>query len=196
MREYWVKMLTQLADPVLDTFVSREKKMPVAGNEARLQVTYLEALGRLLCGMAPWLEQEQDDPAEEALRKKYAALAREAVDAATDPASPVVCNFSDHAPDGTPISAQPLVDAAFLGQALLRAPGELWEKQDPRVKENLIAAFQKSAGIRSYRSNWLLFSAMVQTALALMGQKPDMMHVDYAMFAFEKWYKGDRKSVV
>ena len=67
MREYWVKMLTQLADPVLDTFVSREKKMPVAGNEARLQVTYLEALGRLLCGMAPWLEQEQNDPAEEAL---------------------------------------------------------------------------------------------------------------------------------
>ena len=33
MREYWVKMLTRLADPVLDTFVSREKKMPVAGNE-------------------------------------------------------------------------------------------------------------------------------------------------------------------
>ena len=145
MRQYWVKMLLKLADPVLDTFVSREKKMPVAGNEGRLQVTYLEALGRLFCGMAPWLEQEQTDPEEEALRRKYAALAREAIDAATDPASPVACNFSDHAPDGTSVSAQPLVDAAFLGQALLRAPGELWEKQEPRVKENLIAAFQKSA---------------------------------------------------
>ncbi len=185
MREYWIKKLLQLADPVLDTFVTRTKKMSEAGNEQRLSVMYLEAIGRLLCGMAPWLERKQLSSSEEALRQKYAALSREAIDAATDPDSPVACNFSDA------VGAQPLVDAAFLGQAILRAPNELWEKLEDRVKENVIACFKKSAQIRSYRSNWLLFSAMIQTALARMGEKPDMMHVDYALFAFEKWYKGD-----
>ena len=35
---------------------------------------------------------------------------------------------------------QPLVDSAFLSQAMLRAPNELWKKLEPRVQANVIAS--------------------------------------------------------
>ena len=61
-REYWVPLLTRIAGPVLKSLSERKLKaeMPVEaphGNTAdRRQYTYLEAMGRLLTGIAPWLE--------------------------------------------------------------------------------------------------------------------------------------------
>ena len=59
-REDWVRMLKEIADPVLKNAAEGKlhARMPVeqrpgAGREA---FTHLEAVGRLLCGMAPWLE--------------------------------------------------------------------------------------------------------------------------------------------
>ena len=60
-REYWIQVLTRTAHPVLKALSERRLKaqMPVEaphGNVAeRRQFTYLEAMGRLLTGMAPWL---------------------------------------------------------------------------------------------------------------------------------------------
>src|SRR6476661_4752204 len=60
-REYWIKTLTHIADPVLNNLSRRElkKNMPVEAlpgrKEERAQFSYLEALGRLFAGMAPWL---------------------------------------------------------------------------------------------------------------------------------------------
>ncbi len=57
-RAYWTRTLTRIADPVLLALKDRKLKatMPVEaphGNVAdRRQFTYLEALGRLLSGMA------------------------------------------------------------------------------------------------------------------------------------------------
>lgn len=192
MRDEWITLITKLADPVLTIFVERRQDMPAQGDATRKHFMYLEALGRLLCGMAPWLELGGDDTEEGKLRQKYAEMAREAIDAATDPASPVYCNFTDELPSlKRPYAAQPIVDAAFLGQAFLRAPEALWGKLEPRVKSNVISAFKTVAKIRCFRSNWLLFSGMVETALDMMGGKADMMHVDYGLFAFTNWYKGD-----
>ena len=151
--------------------------------EGRKQVTYLEAFGRLLAGMAPWLELGPDDTAEGKLRKKYLDLALQGLHNATDPAAADYMNFNK--------GGQPLVDAAFLSQALLRAPTQLWEKLDKVTQQNMITALKSSRVIRPYESNWLLFSAMVEAALLKFDGAADQMRIDYAVRQHMKWYKGD-----
>ncbi|HEV2445302.1 MAG TPA: DUF2264 domain-containing protein, partial [Candidatus Sulfopaludibacter sp.] len=61
-REYWLRTLEKLAGPVLRHLAAGtlKRSMPVecaTGNVAdRRKYTHLEALGRLLAGIAPWLE--------------------------------------------------------------------------------------------------------------------------------------------
>lgn len=186
-RAYWLATMSRIADPVLNALAHKQLKatMPVeARGKGREAFAHLEAFGRLLAGMAPWLERPGQDTQEEQARQRYAHLARLALDAATDPASPDYCNFS--------FSFQPIVDAAFLAHALLRAPTELWEKLDPRVKQQLIEAFKATRTRKPYASNWLLFSALIETALYRFGEPSwDAMRIDYALKQHEQWYLGD-----
>jgi len=188
-REYWVQLLTKVAQPVLSALSERRLKslMPVEaphGNaQERRQFTHLEALGRLLAGIAPWLESGPSDGKEGALRARYVDLTREAIDAATDPASPDFMNFCN--------GRQPVVDTAFFALALTRARTEIWKKLKPRIQRNTIAAFESSRKILPSYNNWLLFPAMVEAALAFMGAWWDPMRVDYAIRTLNAWYKGD-----
>jgi hypothetical protein len=184
-RAYWVEVLTRTSHPVLQALSERKLKatMPVEaphGNVAeRREFTYLEALGRLLAGIAPWLESGS----EASLRGQYSELARAAIAAGVDPASPDFMNFTH--------GSQPVVDAAFLALAVLRAPTELWQKLDPRTQQQLIKALESSRVIQPNYSNWLLFSATVEAALSTMGVWWDPMRVDYAVRSLDTWYKGD-----
>lgn len=188
-REYWIQLLTKVSEPVLRSLSQKKLKqeMPVEaphGNVAeRRRFTYLEALGRLLSGIAPWLESGSQNGPEGALRNQYAAWSRIAIDAATDPASPDFMNFDE--------GSQPVVDTAFLALAILRAPNELWKRLDARVQRNVIHAFESSRQILPGYNNWLLFSAMVEAALSFMGAWWDPMRVDYAIRTMNTWYKGD-----
>ena len=188
-REYWYRTAVRIARPVLAALAGRTLKasMPVEGagdpRYDRKHFTYLEALARTLAGIAPWLECRGLEGEEEVLRAEMAALARSAVDAATDPASPDFLDFG--------FSFQPIVEAAFLGHALLRAPGELLEKLDPRVKGNLEAAFRATRSRKPHFNNWLLFAAMVEAGLSRLGAEWDRMRVDYAFRQHEEWYAGD-----
>jgi hypothetical protein len=188
-RAYLVKTLCKIADPVLVALSKHElkKTMPVecveGALEGRKQVTYLEAFARLLSGMAPWLELGADETAEGKLRGKYLGLALKGLHNATDPASADYMNFNK--------GGQPLVDAAFLSQALLRAPTQLWGKLDKETQQNLIRELKSSRAIRPYESNWLLFSAMVEAALLKFDGSADQMRIDYAIRQHMKWYKGD-----
>ena len=181
-RAYWTRMLTQVAKPVLTALSQRRLKLDMPVEAApnvkdRPAYTHLEALGRLLSGMAPWLESGSPDAA------RYAEMARASIAAAVDPASPDLMNFSQ--------GSQPVVDAAFLALGILRAPTALWQKLDPATKTRLIAAMQSSRVIQPGFNNWLLFSAMVEVFLAHAGEKWDAMRVDYAVRQHEQWYKGD-----
>ncbi len=116
-RGFWVGVMRRLADPVLSHLSEGTLKasMPVEQAEGtdRRGVTHLEALGRLVAGLAPWIDLAPDDTAEGRLRADYAARTRRAIARAVDPASPDFLNFTRE--------RQPLVDAAFLAQGILRA---------------------------------------------------------------------------
>jgi hypothetical protein len=188
-REYWVQVLDRISGPVLKALSERKLKaeMPVEaphGNIAdRRQFTYLEAMGRLLTGIAPWLESGPKSGSEGALRSQYAEWSRMAIAAGTDPASPDFMNFNR--------GSQPVVDTAFLALAILRAPTELWHKLELATQRNVIAALESSRVIQPPYNNWLLFSAMVEAALSFMGARWDPMRVDYAVRTVDTWYKGD-----
>jgi hypothetical protein len=186
-RDLWVGVARRLADPVLENLAAGTLKarMPVeeAKGAGRGAVTHLEAFGRLVAGLAPWLELPEDATEEGRIRARCAGLARRALAAAVDPASPDFLNFT--------AERQPLVDAAFLAQGLLRAPRALRESLDGATRERLVRALESTRAIPPVFSNWLLFSAMVEAALARLGATWDQMRVDYALRQHAQWYKGD-----
>ncbi len=186
-REVWTAALRRIADPVLTNLAkgTLKARMPVeqAAGSKRQTVTHLEALGRLIAGIAPWIELPADDTAEGRLRLQYADLARRAIGRAVDPSSPDFLNFTRE--------RQPLVDAAFLAQGLLRAPRTLRDALDPETKRNLIAALESTRIIVPGFNNWLLFSATVEAGLARLGAPWDRVRVDYALRQHDQWYKGD-----
>lgn len=185
-RKYLVRSLIKIADPVL-VALSQNKlvaTMPVeAVTKGREQYTYLEAFGRLLAGMAPWLELGPDESKEGQLREKYILLARKCLHNATDPASPDFMNFNK--------GGQPLVDAAFLVQALLRAPKQLWEPLDQQTKDNILRALRSTRAIKPGNNNWLLFSAMVEAAMLKFTGSCEMAPIERAIDAHVNWYVGD-----
>lgn len=187
-RKFWLDSMLKIASPVLLHLKNRtlKQEMPVEMKEgtAREKFSHLEALSRLLQGMAPWLERVSTDEKEENLRLKYADLSRAAIGAGTDPESPDYMNFSD--------DFQPIVDSAFLAHAILRAPNELWEKLDDRAKHNVIRAMKATRTRKPIFSNWLLFSAIIEAFLYKVGEKSwDPMRIDYAIKQFDQWYLGD-----
>lgn len=146
-REYLVNALIKIAEPVLEALSKNQLKelMPIESapyQEAdRKNYTYLEVLGRTLAGMAPWPELGPDDSPEGQLSEKYILLALQSIRIATDPESGDFMNFTK--------GGQPLVDAAFLSYAFLRAPNQLWGRLSSTDKEHVIigvAGHQPKAG--------------------------------------------------
>ena len=122
-RAAWVEMLMKVSEPVIANLAAQQlkKNMPVEaqkGHETkRAAATHLEALGRTLAGLAPWLAASGLDSAEEALRVKMAAQTRKALANAVEPTSADKLDFT--------VATQNLVDAAFLALGLSRAKNEL-----------------------------------------------------------------------
>ena len=95
-------------------------------------------------------------------------------------------NFTD--------GGQPLVDAAFLAQAILRAPARALDATSTHRTRSATdrARSSRRARITPGFNNWLLFSAMVEAALAGARRSRGIaMRVDYALRQHEQWYKGD-----
>ena len=185
-RMIWLNVMKKIAAPVMEHLAqgTLKQSLPKAFHPDRASYACLEAFGRTAQGLAPWLELEGLQGEEAALQAHYRSLMHQCLDQATDPASPDFMNFGTE-------GAQPLVDAAFLGHAVLRAPRQMGSLLEPRVHRNLIAALKTSRSIQPYESNWLFFSAMVEAALFVLGTDADFQRVQYAIDRFEDWYAGD-----
>ena len=187
-RAYWIGAAGRIARPVLENLARRElkKRMPVEerAGAKRAPVTHLEAFGRLLCGIAPWLGLSGTEGEEREAQVRLLGWARASLDAATDPASPDFLNFTT--------GGQPLVDAAFLAQGLLRAPDALWTPLEPRVKRQVIAALASSRQIPTPTgNNWVMFAATVEAALLAFGEPTREERLEACVRRMLGWYCGD-----
>jgi len=187
VRKEWLDALLKIVSPVLDALEKGElkKQMPLSFHEGRADFAPLEAFGRGMLGLAPWLEADSGEleAGERDLQEKYREKALRCIAMACDPASPDFMVFDR--------GGQPLVDTAFLAHAIVRAPKALAGALSPEVRRNLAEAFRSSRRIPAYNSNWIFFSAMVEAGLYVLGESYDMMRVLYAVRVFREWYKGD-----
>ena len=187
VRKEWLDALLRIVSPVLDSLERGQlkKDLPLSFHEERADFAPLEAFGRGMLGLAPWLEAESEDleARERALQEKYRAKAIKCIAMATDPDSPDFMVFDR--------GGQPLVDTAFLAHAIVRAPKALAGSLSPEVRHNLAEAFRSSRQITPGSSNWLFFSAMVEAGLYILGEPYDLVRVLYALRTFQGWYKGD-----
>jgi len=191
-RGEWLAVLERLARPVLSALAVQElrARMPLRhaadAAERASAVAHLEAVARLLCGIAPWLELsvEEGDSAEQELRREFLALARRGLVSAVDPDSKDALNFDE--------PRQVVVDSSFLALALLRAPNALWAGLDELSQRRLLDCLRRSRRQLPAYNNWLLFAAIIEAALLRFGADDwDAMRIDYALMQHEQWYVGD-----
>jgi hypothetical protein len=188
-REYWSNLLYKMAYPVVHNLAEEtlQKNMPLElapnyGLQA-IKVTYLEAVGRTVAGIAPWLALPDDETKEGMLRKQLRAELLKGLAHAVDPASPDYLNFRTE--------SQPLVDAAFLAHGFLRATQTLWEPLDTLTKKRFIEEFKSLRSRKAGYSNWLLFAGITEGFLMKIGGQYDPARIDIALRKFSEWYQGD-----
>ena len=189
-RRMWVETLDRIARPVLENLAAGtlKKNMPfesLSREPLRREVSYLEAVGRTICGIAPWLELGADDTEEGKLRANYINLVVKGIKNGVDPQSPDHLMFDRR-------HSQPLVDAAFLAEGILRAPTQIWGRLDQQTRDWLVGEWKVSRGIKPYECNWLLFASIIEAALLEFTGECDMERLMYGVNRFRnEWYKGD-----
>ncbi len=187
-RRYWISVLEKISRPVLENLSRRELKrnMPVEEQPGakRAPFTHLEAFGRLLCGIAPWLALEKLSADEQKLQSELIKLVQLSLDAASDPQSPDFMNFSG--------GGQSLVDSAFLAEGILRAPKVLWEPLELGVRNQIITALKSSRKIATpTNNNWVMFAAMIEAALLEFGEPTLEPRLEGCIHKMLGWYVGD-----
>lgn len=186
-RKFWINIISKIAEPILFNISegTLKKNMVIESvNEEKIKFAYLEAVGRLICGIAPWLELGVDETSEGKLRELYINLILKGLVNITNPQSEDYLIF-----DGFP---QPLVDSAFLAEGLLRAKTQLWGNMDDYGKSLIINAFKKTRSIRPYNTNWLLFASMIEAFFLETTGKCDENRLMYGVNKFlNDWYCGD-----
>lgn len=188
-RAYWSDLLYKMVSPVVFNLAAGTLKqnMPLEkgpGYSLRAErVTYLEAVGRTMAGIAPWLALPDDETAEGKQRQQLRVALLKGISNAVDPANPDYLNFRTE--------GQPIVDAAFMAHAFLRAPKALWEPLDSITKRRVVEEFKSLRNRTLPYNNWLLFSAITETFLLSVGQQPDPVRIDFALKKMQEWYVGD-----
>ncbi len=186
-RQDWLQTMDKIVYPVLEALSKEElrEKLPTDFHPERQKFAMLEAFGRTVTGISPWLELETVQADEErALQEKYRQMVRRGLDHATDPNSKDYMNFSE--------TGQPLVDAAFLSHGIIRAPHQLADKLPENIKKQVCLALKQTRATIPPNMNWNLFSAMVEAALYVLGDPDyDLLRVIYALRLLDDWYFGD-----
>ncbi|MBB2151407.1 DUF2264 domain-containing protein [Pedobacter gandavensis] len=188
-REVWVKSLYKISYPVIHNLAKEtlKKNMPLAHNPDYglnlTKVTYLEALGRTIAGVAPWLALPDDDTKEGKMRKQMRLELLKGLANSVNPASPDYISYREE--------SQPIVDAAYVAQAFLRAPKALWEPLDDLTKKRFIEEFKSLRTRTGAYNNWLLFAGLTEGFLLSIGEQYDPARVQFAINKMKEWYVGD-----
>ncbi|WP_222536805.1 DUF2264 domain-containing protein [Pedobacter polysacchareus] len=189
-RQYWAELLYKISSPVILNLAdgTLKKNMPVEvppgqSTDFFKKVTYLEAVGRTMAGVAPWLALPDEETKEGLMRKKLRLALLKGIANAVDPANPDYLNFRTE--------SQPIVDAAYMAQAFLRAPKALWEPLDALTKSRIAEEFKALRTRTGAYNNWLLFAGINEAFLLSIGEQPDPARLDFAKRKILEWYQGD-----
>ena len=170
-----------------------KEKFPVRDwDKHRADCSCTEAFARTLAGVAPWIELGSNGSPEGELRERFGLMARKSLISATDPKSPDYLSFGN----SLTVGRQALVEAAYLAQALLRAPKVLWEPLTEGEKQHVIASLKMSRRLKpigegSVKNNWLLFASMVEAAIWHYTGEVQKGRLNYGLGKFRRWYLGD-----
>ncbi len=188
-RALWVSILNKMATPVLSNMSQGllQKNMPVEYSPIwdgrNKKVAYMECFGRLLSGLAPWLALPADTTEEGKLRSTLTAQTLASLAQAVDPKSPDLLLWDKE--------GQPLVDAAYIAQTFLVAPGTFWDPLDTTTKQRYIDNFIGLRRITPPNNNWVLFAAMKEAFLCQIGADYSQDIIDGALLKIDAWYVGD-----
>lgn len=188
-RSYWIGLLYKISEPVLSNMSKGELKKnmgmeysPVWDGRNK-DIAYMEAFGRLMAGVAPWLSLPDDNTSEGKQRKQMREWALSGYANAVNPDNPDYLLWNG--------SNQILVDAAYIANSFIRAPKALWEPLDQTTKDQYIKVFKSLRKIRPAYNNWLLFRAMIEAFLASIDEEYDGYVLDVAIRKINEWYLGD-----
>ncbi|MDF2190372.1 DUF2264 domain-containing protein [Paraflavitalea sp. CAU 1676] len=188
-RAYWSELLYKMASPVILNLANGtlKKNMPVEKSPTYAlnadKVTYLEAVGRTMAGVAPWLALPDDETKEGQQRATLRKALLKGIANGVDPSNPDYLNFRSE--------NQPIVDAAYIAQAFLRAPKALWEPLDAVTKQRVIEEFKTLRTRTGAYNNWLLFAGINEVFLLSVGEQPDPARIEIAKRKILEWYEGD-----
>ncbi len=188
-RAYWSNLLYKIASPVIFNLSQSmlKKNMPVEKAPGYAlnaeKVTYLEAVGRTMAGVAPWLALPDDGTKEGVQRKTLREALLKGIANAVDPANPDYLNFRTE--------GQPIVDAAYMALAFLRAPKALWEPLDIVTKKRVVEEFKALRTRAGAYNNWLLFAGITEAFLLSIDEQPDPARIEFARRKMTEWYQGD-----
>lgn len=191
-RKQWVALMTRIARPVLENVAAGtiHKNMPYESvnksDASRRDVSYLEAFGRTMVGLAPWLELGEDSSEEGKLRGEFLKLARKAYAMSACPSNPdKLCFFHKD-------NRQPLVDAAYYALGLLTARNNIWDRLSKGAQQDIIAALKETRPVPPGEKNWALFASIVEAALLEFTGRCDEQRMMHGIKKFQtEWYKGD-----
>lgn len=188
-RAYWCDLLYRMAEPVLKPMsegrlqATMQVEVSPTWDGRNQKVIYMEAFGRLMAGLAPWLSLPDDATDEGAKRKQLRAWALKSYAHAVDPESPDCLLWQGE--------GQALVDAAYLAESFLRGYEALWLPLDEQTKARYIECFIGLRTVDPPYTNWLLFSSTIEAFLAKAGATYDPYRINSAIRKVEEWYTGD-----
>ncbi len=189
-REYWTKLCYKISQPILENMSKGElqKQMTVivspTWDNRDVKVTYMEAFGRLMAGITPWLSLPDDNTQEGKQRKQLREWALKSYANAVDPENADYLGWDSK-------SSQTLVDAAYIAVSFIRAPESIWNALPDVTKERYIQEFKKLRKIRPAYNNWLLFRASIEAFLLSIGEEADGYVLRTSFRKLNEWYVGD-----
>lgn len=185
-REYWLKCMDSFVRPILSATANNKLKETLIfdRDHRKLKVGYLEAVGRTLYGIAPFLAQHKSET--DTTCTDILSLAQQSIAVIVDPKADDYCRFNGLGTN------QPIVDSAFLASAIVDARELLYDEQDTLVQKNIVRALRKTSKMKiPCENNWRLFGAMIETCLLRLTGTCNMLPILRALNSFEKWYLGD-----
>lgn len=188
-RQLWTDLCYKIAQPILENMSKGElqKNMQLelspTWDGRDKHVAYMEAFGRLMAGISPWLSLPADDTVEGQQRYQLQKWALQSYKNAVNPQNPDYLLWNG--------PTQILVDAAYIAESFLRAPDVTWNLLDEITKQRYIQHFKELRTIRPAYNNWLLFRAMIEAFLLSVNEEADLFALTVTVNKLNEWYLSD-----